>query len=93
MRKGRKAGDFAVVVCNFTPVVREAYKVGVPQGGLYEERINTDAEIYGGSNVGNAGAVMANASAHHGRPFHIELNLPPLATLILVPERKTSGLA
>ena len=83
LRKGRTPGDIAVVVCNLTPTVRKNYRVGVPGGGLYAERLNTDAAIYGGSNVGNAGVVMADAIACHGRPFSLLLTLPPLATLIL----------
>ena len=61
--------------------------VGVPRrGGLYTERLNTDSQAYGGSNVGNAGAVMAAAIPCHGRPFSLDLILPPLATLVLVPQ-------
>jgi 1,4-alpha-glucan branching enzyme len=85
--QGRTPDDIAVVVCNFTPVVRRGYRVGVPQGGLYVERLNTDSALYGGSNVGNAGGVMARETACHGRPFSLELTLPPLATLVLVPRR------
>ncbi|NBC32887.1 MAG: 1,4-alpha-glucan branching protein GlgB [Alphaproteobacteria bacterium] len=86
LRKGRKPGEVAVVVCNFTPVVRENYRIGVPQGGLWRERINTDAGLYGGSNVGNAGAVIAQGGPHHGRPHMLELTLPPLGTVIFVPD-------
>jgi 1,4-alpha-glucan branching enzyme len=85
LRKGRVPGDIAVVACNFTPVIREGYRVGVPLGGLYAESINTDSELYGGSNIGNAGAVMADAVPCHGRPYSLNLILPPLATLVLVP--------
>jgi 1,4-alpha-glucan branching enzyme len=85
LRKGRTPGDVAVVVCNFTPAVRHSYRVGVPRGGLYTERLNSDSQAYCGSNVGNAGAVMAAAIPCHGRPFSLELTLPPLATLVLVP--------
>jgi 1,4-alpha-glucan branching enzyme len=60
--------------------------VGVPSGGLYIERLNTDSQVYGGSNVGNAGVVLAAASPCRGRPFSLDLTLPPLATLILVPQ-------
>jgi 1,4-alpha-glucan branching enzyme len=60
--------------------------VGVPRGGLYTERLNTDSQAYGGSNVGNAGAVMAAAIPCHGRLFSLDLTLPPLATLVLVPQ-------
>jgi 1,4-alpha-glucan branching enzyme len=79
-------GDIAVVVCNFTPAVRHSYRVGVPRGGLYTERLNSDSQAYGGSNVGNAGAVMAAAIHCQGRPFSLDLTLPPLATLVLVPQ-------
>ncbi|MGF1639315.1 MAG: 1,4-alpha-glucan branching protein GlgB [Rhodospirillales bacterium] len=85
LRKGRDPSEMAVVVCNFTPVVHDGYRVGVAHGGLYAERLNTDAAIYGGSNVGNGGAVMATEVACHGRPFTLTLTLPPLATLVFVP--------
>ena len=85
LRKGRSPGDIAVVACNLTPEVRAGYRVGVPRGGIYAERMNTDAAIYGGSNVGNAGAVIAEAVPCHGRPFSLNLTLPPLATLIFAP--------
>ena len=91
LRRGREDGDFAVVVCNFTPVVRDNYRVGVPAGGLYRERLNTDSEIYGGSNVGNGGAVMAVETEHHGRPFMLDLTLPPLGTIVFVPFGKSSA--
>ena len=55
--------------------------LGVPKGGLYREILNTDAEMFGGSNMGNAGAVMAEEIAHHGRPASIVLTLPPLAVV------------
>jgi 1,4-alpha-glucan branching enzyme len=71
-----------LVVCNFTPVVREGYRVGVPVGGYWRERINTDAACYGGSNVGNAGGLVAEGTSCHNRPFSLRLTLPPLATLI-----------
>ncbi len=87
LRRGPEPADFAVVVCNFTPVVREGYRIGVPEAGLYRERINTDAAFYGGSGVGNAGAVMADDIACHGRRYSLNLTLPPLATLIFVPDR------
>jgi 1,4-alpha-glucan branching enzyme len=82
VRRARDADDFAIVVSNFTPVVRHGYRLGVPAGGRYVEAINTDAEIYGGSNVGN-GVLEAQALSAHGKPYSLELTLPPLATLIL----------
>jgi 1,4-alpha-glucan branching enzyme len=86
LRKGRAADDIAVVVCNFTPEVRYGYRVGVPWGGLYRERLNTDADIYGGSNIGNAGAIMASTTTCHGRPCSLVLTLPPLTTLVFIPQ-------
>ena len=82
MRRGR-GGEPIIVVCNFTPVVRHDYRVGVPQGGFYEEILNTDAEIYGGSNVGNHGGTWAHDWPHAGRPWHLTLTLPPLGVVFL----------
>ncbi len=58
-----------------SPVVREGYRIGAPVGGVYLEILNTDSAIYGGSNVGNAGAVMAENSPSHGMPFSLTLRL------------------
>ncbi|MCJ2082867.1 1,4-alpha-glucan branching protein GlgB [Methylobacterium sp. J-090] len=85
-RKGREAGEVAVVVSNFTPVVRENYRIGVPEAGFYREAINSDAERYGGSNVGNMGGVRAEAIPSHGQSYSISLTIPPLATTIFVRE-------
>jgi len=84
-RRARDPQDFVVFVSNFTPVVRRGYRVGVPRGGFYRERINTDAAIYGGGNVGNAGNVLAEAIPAHGHAHSLSLTLPPLATLVLRP--------
>ena len=79
-------GGFVVCVANFTPVIRYDYVLGVPAGGNYREIVNTDSEIYGGSNIGNFGSKQANAEASHGHPFSLHLTLPPLATLIIAPQ-------
>jgi 1,4-alpha-glucan branching enzyme len=79
-------GQLAVVVCNFTPVPRENYRIGVPRPGRYRERINSDALDYGGSGIGNFGAVEAEAEAMHGQPYSLRLWLPPLATMIFTLE-------
>jgi 1,4-alpha-glucan branching enzyme len=87
----RRAGDpqdFLVVVANFTPVVRDNYRVAVPQPGSYREILNSDAEFYGGTNVGNLGSVRADRIPWVGREYSLNLRLPPLAVLILKPERK-----
>ena len=82
LRRDRAAG-LAITVCNFTPVPRPSYRVGVPEPGWYSERINTDAAAYGGSNLGNGGGVRAEPIPAHGRPHSVLLTLPPLATVIL----------
>jgi 1,4-alpha-glucan branching enzyme len=82
-RHGKQEGSLAVVVCNFTPVPRSSYRVGVPLPGFYREAINTDAAVYGGSNVGNLGGVQAAEAPSHGKSWSLSLTLPPLATLIL----------
>ena len=70
-------------VCNFSPVPRMDYRVGVPSQGLWREVLNTDARDYGGSGVGNLGGREADAHGQHGQPHSVALNLPPLATLWL----------
>ncbi|HTV60232.1 MAG TPA: 1,4-alpha-glucan branching protein GlgB [Verrucomicrobiae bacterium] len=81
MRRGRTQEQFVVVVCNFTPVVREEYRVGVPGPGYYKEILNTDSNYYEGSNIGNSGGVLADPIPWNGRPWSIALRLPPLAAL------------
>jgi len=83
MRIGPSSGRRVICVCNFSPVVRHGYKLGVPARGYYREMINTDSALYGGSNVGNAGGVLAKDSASHAQPCSISITLPPLAVLWL----------
>jgi 1,4-alpha-glucan branching enzyme len=87
LRRGRDPGDFLVVVLNFTPIARENYRVGVPAEGFYREALNTDSGFYGGSNFGNGGGVQAEAIAWNGRPYSLNLRLPPLAAVIFKPGR------
>ena len=82
VRHGRDGDAPVVVVSNMTPVVRERYRLGVPRAGRWQERLNTDSTLYGGSNVGNAGGVQSEAVAAHGQSASVLLNLPPLATVI-----------
>ncbi len=82
VRRARDENDVAIVVSNFTPVVRYGYRLGVPAAGTFVEAINTDAGLYGGSGVHN-GPVEAQPIGAHDKPFSIELTLPPLATVIL----------
>jgi len=81
------AGSTVIVISNFTPVPRPDFQLGVPDGyTAWREVLNTDSAHYGGSNVGNAGgALQVSANASHGRRQSIHLNLPPLATVFLVP--------
>jgi 1,4-alpha-glucan branching enzyme len=74
-------GDIIAFVVNATPVVRYNYRLGVPESGFYQEIINTDAETYGGSNVGNYGGVHSEAREWMGREHSIIIHLPPLATV------------
>ena len=84
----RYGGDqFVVVVLNFTPVPRYAYRVGVPEGGRYVEIFNGDSQLYGGSNLGNGGAVEASDEPWLGRPNSLYVLAPPLAGVVLMPER------
>ncbi len=86
MRKAQDPADFVVVCCNFTPVVRSQYRIGLPRGGWYEEIFNSDSEYYGGGNVGNHPGIMADELGHHGRPCSLTVNLPPLAVAVLKPK-------
>ena len=88
----RKSDDGSVVLaaCNFTPVVRYGYRVGVSAAGSWREILNSDAPFYGGSGVGNLGRVAAEPLAWHGREHSISLTLPPLAVVLLEPEATLS---
>ena len=87
IRVAADSDDFLLVVMNCTPVVRDDYRIGVPEPGFYRELLNSDAEIYGGSNIGNLGGMQSEAMASHGQPHSIRLRLAPLAILILKPDR------
>jgi len=83
LRRARRAEDFLVAICNFTPVMRENYRVGVPEAGFYREILNTDSSHYGGGDAGNQGGVRAEPVPWNGRPYSLKLRLPPLAALYL----------
>lgn len=80
LRRGK--GEEFLVILNFTPVVRDGYRVGVPHPGRYREVLNSDAACYGGSNVGNLGGVEAQSVPWMGRPCSLSLTLPPLGALL-----------
>jgi 1,4-alpha-glucan branching enzyme len=86
LRKGREDKDVVLVICNFTPVVRENYRIGVPRAGFWRECLNSDAPHYGGSGQGNLGGIEAAPLQAHGRYQSLNLRLPPLGVLMLKPE-------
>ncbi|MBK5291155.1 MAG: 1,4-alpha-glucan branching protein GlgB [Acidobacteriia bacterium] len=77
--RGRK--EFLLFVCNFTPVPRGPYRLGVPEAGFYKEVLNTDSDAFGGSNMGNLGGVKAHPVKQHGWPAGLEITIPPLAVV------------
>ncbi len=86
LRRGRTGTAPVLVACNLTPVPRVQHRVGVPVGGRWRELANSDAQIYGGSGMGNWGAVEAEAVPSHGHGHSIALTLPPLAVVFLKPD-------
>lgn len=87
-RKGRSEKDVMVVACNFTPVPRGDYRIGVPAEGDWKEMLNSDAKEYGGSGIGNLGSVRAASIPFHGRDHSISVVLPPLSVVIFKYDRK-----
>jgi 1,4-alpha-glucan branching enzyme len=81
LRKSENPKDTVLIACNFTPVPRMGYKVGVPHGGYWREMLNSDASEYAGSGMGNLGGVQAEEVPVHGRPFSLTITLPPLAAV------------
>ena len=75
-------GDRVLIACNFTPVPRLGYQVGVPSAGFWRELLNSDAKIYGGSGRGNLGGVQTSGIPWHGQPDSITIQLPPLACVM-----------
>ena len=87
VRRGADPDDCLVVACNFTPVPRHGYRLGVPRAGCYDEVFNGDSAWYGGSNVGNGGILTTLPEPSHGQAQCLELTLPPLAAVVLKPRR------
>lgn len=83
IRKGKEQDRVILVVCNFTPVPRYNYLIGVPEKGYWKELLNSDSEFYGGSGMGNSGGVQTTSIPWNGRPYSLSLTLPPLAVLFL----------
>ena len=86
IRRGSDPKDYLVFVCNFTPVYRENYRIGVPDHTFYKEIMNSDSEVYWGSNKGNYGGVWSDEVPWHGRSCSLNLKIPPLATMIFKPQ-------
>jgi 1,4-alpha-glucan branching enzyme len=85
LRRGKSPTDTVLIVCNFTPVPRLEYRLGVPFGGYWRELLNSDAQDYAGSGMGNGGGVGAESLPAHGRPHSLRMTLPPLGVLFLKP--------
>lgn len=83
LRKGKSPNDLVLVICNFTPMPRYNYHLGVPRGGVWKEILNSDAHAYWGSGLGNCGQVQAVQVPSHGRSHSVSLTLPPLGVLFL----------
>jgi 1,4-alpha-glucan branching enzyme len=86
LRRSEDGEEVLVALCNLSPVPRAGYRMGLPRGGRWREAVNTDADVYGGSGVGNFGGVDAEDVPWHGQPHSAEVTLPPLGVVWLVPE-------
>jgi 1,4-alpha-glucan branching enzyme len=82
IRRAEDPAEFILICCNFTPVSRQGYELGVPEEGFYEEILNTDAEMFGGMNIGNGGLVSSRPVPRHNRQYSIAVTLPPLAVVV-----------
>jgi 1,4-alpha-glucan branching enzyme len=88
LRRGRNPEDQLLFVCNFTPTVRQNYRVGVPREGFWKEVLNSDAPLYGGSGQGNFGGLEAVALPIHGQPYSLNMTLPSLGIVVYQPESR-----
>ncbi len=82
LRRGKSSDDIILIGCNFTPVPHEQYRIGVPRGGYWQEILNSDADAYWGSGLGNKGGLQTENIPYHGKPFSLNITLPPLAAVI-----------
>lgn len=82
-RFAEDSSEFLVIACNFTPVPRHNYRIGVPEAGYYEEKLNSDSEWYGGGNVGNNGGCQTDPTPWHGFDHSMNITVPPLGIVIL----------
>ena len=88
IRRGKKKEDFYIVACNFTPITRDIYRIGVPVAGTYKEIFNTDARKYGGSGFENAAELTSIEEKQHGRPNALDIALPPLGVVVFKLEKR-----
>ena len=93
IRKGKSISTIILVICNFTLVPRYSYRLGSPRGGFWQEMLNSDANEYGGSNMGNLGGMETVPVPLHGRPYSLTITLPPLSVSFLSTKdkEKTGG--
>jgi 1,4-alpha-glucan branching enzyme len=91
IRRGERPDNPALFVCNFTPVLRHNYRVGIPFAGLWKEVLNSDAAIYGGSDQGNFGGLTAAPVPMHGKPFSLNMTLPPLGLVVFQSPQRQDG--
>ncbi len=87
VRRGINPADYVVLACNFTPTPQLQYRIGFPEPGMHREIFNSDSDMFGGSNLGNGGAVYAEGVPSHGRPASASIVLPPLGVVMFKPER------
>jgi 1,4-alpha-glucan branching enzyme len=87
IRRGKDPNDYVIVCCNFTPVPRHGYRIGVPEACWYREIANSDSTFYGGSDIGNGGGIQATPQESHGRPASLVFTLPPLSVVVFKPQR------
>jgi 1,4-alpha-glucan branching enzyme len=85
LRRGPDPRDLVTVAFNLTPMPHERFRIGLPTGGTWHEALNSDAEVYGGSGMGNLGRVRTEATPWHDRPHSAQIVLPPLACVFLRP--------
>ena len=88
VRKGKSTDDITLVVCNFTPTTHLKYRLGAPRGGFWKELLNSDAKEYGGSGQENPKSLRASKTPTHGRPYSLEVTLPPLAVVYFKSRRR-----
>jgi 1,4-alpha-glucan branching enzyme len=91
LRRGQSPEDQILFVCNFTPIPRQNYRVGVPREGYWKEVLNSEALLYGGSGQGNLGGISSVPLPIHGRPFSLNMTLPPLGMVAFRPKSRSAA--